>query len=54
MHQGAIVENKLLGRALQYAKQLQQERDAHRLASRSFTAREKRLLRERQARAEAS
>ena len=48
VRQAAIVDNKVLGAALQYAKQLQQQRDQEKLASGSLTKRDKRLLRERQ------
>ena len=51
MNQAAIVDNKLLGAALLYAKQLQEERDDKKLQSRSMTKRDKRLLRARQAEA---
>jgi hypothetical protein len=53
VHQAAIVENKLLGAALLYAKQMQQERDDKALHSGSLTKRDKRLLRARQAAAAA-
>jgi len=54
VRQAAIVENKLLGAALQYAKELQERRDDKKLRSRSVTKREKRLLRARQAEASLS
>jgi hypothetical protein len=53
VHQAAIVENKLLGAALHYAKQMQQERDDKKLKSKAVTKRDKRLLRARQAEASA-
>lgn len=53
MRQAAIVDNKLLGRALQFAKEQQAQRDEKKLAAKSTTKRDKRLLRERQARAAA-
>ena len=37
VRQAAIVENKPLGAALQYAKRMQQERDAKKLQSKSVT-----------------
>lgn len=48
VHQGAVVENKHLEAALQYAKRLQQERDAQKLRAPSTTNRDKRLLQARQ------
>jgi len=54
VRQAAIVENKLLGAALQYAKQLQEQRDDHKLQSPSVAKREKRLVRARQAQASLS
>jgi hypothetical protein len=53
VHQAAIVENKLLGAALQFAKQKQQERDDKKLQSKTVTKRDKRLLRARQTAASA-
>ena len=49
VRQAAVVENKLLGAALQFAKQMQQERDNKKLQS--LTKRDQRLLRARQAEA---
>lgn len=43
------MENKLLGAALQFAKQVQDERDRKKLQSQAFTKRDQRLLRARQA-----
>jgi len=51
VHQAAVVENKLLGAALNYAKQMQLERDDKALRSGSLTKRDQRLLRARQAQA---
>ena len=48
VQQAAIVEHKVLSAALQYAKELQQQRDDEKLKSRSLTKRDKRLLRARQ------
>ena len=48
VHQAAIVDNKFLGAALMYAKQLQEQRDDKKLKSKSLTKRDKRLLRARQ------
>jgi hypothetical protein len=42
--QAAIVDNKYLSAALQYAKQLQDQRDANKLSSPSTSKRDKRLL----------
>ena len=47
VRQAAVVENKLLGAALQFAKQKQQERDDKKLQSKTVTKRDKRLLRAR-------
>ena len=44
VHQAAIVDNKVLGAALQYAKELQQQRDDAKLKSSHMTKRDKRLL----------
>jgi hypothetical protein len=44
VRQAAVVENKLLGAALQFAKQLQEERDRKKLQSQAFTKRDQRLL----------
>lgn len=54
VRQAAVVDNKLLGRALEFAKEQQAQRDEKKLSARSTNKREKRLLRERQARAAAS
>ena len=48
VQQAAIVENKHLAAALQYAKRMQEQRDAKKLAKRGFTKRDKRLLRTQQ------
>ena len=48
VRQAAIVDNKLLQGALQYAKKFQEERDAKRVTTRGVTKRDKRLLRARQ------
>jgi len=48
VRQAAIVDNKLLGAVLHYARQLQQQRDDQKLKSPSLTKRDKRLLRARQ------
>ena len=53
VRQAAIVDNKVLGAALQYARELQQQRDDKKLKSRSLTKRDKRLLRARRDAAEA-
>ena len=53
VQQAAIVDNKLLGAALHYAKQMQQERDDKALRSGSLTKRDQRLLRGRQTEAAA-
>ena len=53
VRQAAIVENKLLSRALEHAKNLQEQRDEAKLRSSHVTKRDKRLLRERRARAAA-
>lgn len=53
VRQAAIVDNKFLGAALHYAKQLQQERDDEKLQSRAATKRDKGLRRARQAEAAA-
>ena len=45
------MENKLLGAALQFAKQMQEERDSKKLQSQSLTKRDQRLLLARQAEA---
>jgi transposase len=44
VHQAAIVDNKVLGAALQYAKELQDQRDDTKLKSGHTTKRDKRLL----------
>ncbi len=44
VQQAAIVENKLLGAALEHVKRLQRERDEEKLQRKSFTKRDKRLL----------
>ena len=54
VRQAAIVENKLLSLALEHAKNLQDQRDEAKLRSAHVTKRDKRLLRERRARAAAS
>jgi len=51
VRQAAVVENKLLGAALQFAKQMQEERDNKKLQSPALTKRDQRLLRARQAQA---
>ena len=53
MHQAAIVDNKVLGAALQYAKELQQQRDDAKLKSSHMTKRDKRLLKASQLSADA-
>ena len=53
VRQAAIVDNKLLGAALQHANQLQQQRDDKKLKSPGTTKRDKRLLTARQAQAAA-
>ena len=53
VRQAAIVDNKFLSAALQYAKELQQERDDKKLKSPSSTKRDRRLLRARQEEASA-
>ena len=51
VRQAAVVENTLLGAALQLAKQMQEERDNKKLQSQAVTKRDQRLLRARQAQA---
>ena len=53
VHQAAIVENKHLGAALQYAKQLQEQRSKQRLQGPSVTKRDRRLVRKKQEQAAA-
>lgn len=51
VQQAAIVDNKVLGSALKFAHELQQQRDAQRLQSSHLTKRDRRLLEARQAQA---
>lgn len=53
VQQGAIVDNKLLARALEFAKQQQEARDAQKVKAPGMTKRAKRILRERQDKANA-
>ena len=53
VRQAAIVDNKLLGAALEHAKRLQQQRDDRRMQAPNFTKRDKRLLQAKRVAAEA-